>query len=97
MTVHLELIAPQQIAENCMLCLVDGLVLVTLGTLPAASILLQDCLARRWRRLDRHQRDHRQSGLFSLFAGPLIVGYPPMMKFAANLPTHSMHIIRPQS
>jgi hypothetical protein len=44
-------------------------------------------------RLDRHQ----QSGLFLLLAGPLIVGYPPMMKFAANLPTRSMHIIRPQS
>lgn len=49
------------------------------------------CLPRA--RLDRHQ----QSGLVLLLAGPLIVGYPPMMKFAANLPTRSMHIIRPQS
>jgi hypothetical protein len=48
-------------------------------------------------RLDRHQRDHQQSGLFVLLADPLIIGYAPMMKFAASLPTHSMHIIRPQS
>jgi hypothetical protein len=47
--------------------------------------------------LKSHQRDHQQSGPFSLFTDPLVVGYAPMMKFAAGLPTHSMHIIRPQS
>jgi hypothetical protein len=48
-------------------------------------------------RLDRHQCDHQQSGPFSLLAELLNVGYAPMMKFAASLPTQSMHIIRPQS
>jgi hypothetical protein len=48
-------------------------------------------------RRDRHQRGHRQSRLFSLLSDPLIVGYASMMKFAASLPPHSMHIIRPQS
>jgi hypothetical protein len=55
MTIHLEFIAPWQVAEKRMLCLVSGLVLVTLGVLPATSILLQDCLACRSRRLDRHR------------------------------------------
>jgi hypothetical protein len=37
------------------------------------------------------------AGLFSLLVDPLIVGYAPLMKSAASLPTHGMHIIRPQS
>ncbi|UPJ51373.1 hypothetical protein IVB30_08500 [Bradyrhizobium sp. 200] len=60
------------------------------------SRLLKSQLCLPLRRLDRHQRDHQQPALFSLLADQLI-GYAPMMNFAASLPTHSMHIIRPQS
>ncbi len=56
--------------------------------------MLQDCLACRRRvSIVIGNLDY-----FHYLPAPIIVvGYPPMMKFAANLPTHSMHITRPQS
>ena len=39
----------------------------------------------------------QQLDYFHYFVDPLIVGYAPLMKSASSLPTHGMHIIRPQS